>query len=185
MTSVKTSAASALLPALLILAAFAITGCGDDDDASEGSPTIAATDAAYLEALAPALQAVNAQLDGLDELRTDAFDDGPDAAAADAYGLAYETFASDRLAAIEALTPEEDLTDEHAALVSAAGDGVLLAQELRTELGKSPPASDAEFLDLFGRLDGATIGGRYHDACTALQSSATSGGLSIDLQCLL
>ena len=93
MTSVKTS--TALWLGLLAGLVLTLAACGDDDDdgASGGSPTIAAAEAAYLEALAPALQAVNAQLAGLDDLRAEAFDDGPDAAAADAYGLAYETFA--------------------------------------------------------------------------------------------
>ena len=186
MTSiVKTS--TALWLGLLAGLVLTLAACGGDDDDGASTPIVAspATEAAYLEVLAPALQAVNAQLDGLGELRAAAFDDGPDPAAADAYGAAYETFASERLAAIEALTPNESLADEHQALVAAAGDGVLLAEDLRAELNDSPPASDAEFLELFGGLDGATITGRYHDACTALQSSAMSGGLDVDLQCLI
>ncbi len=186
MTSiVKPSAALSL--GLLAVLVLTLAACGGDDDDETTAPTSAssAEEALYLEALAPALQGVNAQLDGLGELRAEAFDDGPDPAAAHAYGVAYETFASERLAAIEALTPNESLTDEHQALVFAASDGVLLAQELAAKLNESPPASDAEFLELFGSLDGATITSRYHDACTALQSSATSGGLDIDLQCLL
>lgn len=158
---------------------LALAACGGADDDSP------ATEAAYLEVLAPALQAVNAQLEGLDELRAAAFDDGPDPAAADAYGAAYEAFASERLTTIEALTPNESLADEHQALVAAARDGVVLAANLRAELNESPPASDAEFRDLFGDLNGATITSRYHDACSKLQSSARSGGLEIDLQCLL
>ena len=44
--------------------------------------------------------------------------------------------------------------------------------------------SDDEFLELFGCLDGATIDSRYLDACTTLQTSATSCGLDVDLPCL-
>ena len=172
-----------------LLAVFVVTlaACGGDDNDETTAPTrtSSAEEVLYLEALAPALQGVNAQLERLGELRAEAFDDGPDPAAADAYGVAYETFASERLDAIEALTPNESLAGEHQALVSAANDGVLLAEELAAKLSDSPPASDAEFLQLFGALDGATITSRYHDACTALQFSATSGGLDIDLQCLL
>ena len=181
-----------------LLAVFVVTlaACGGDDDDETIAPTrtSSAEEVLYLEALAPALQGVNAQLERLGELRAEAFDDGPDPAAADAYGVAYETFASEPgassfigsvSAAIEALTPNESLAGEHQALVSAANDGVLLAEELAAKLNESPPASDAEFLQLFGALDGATITSRYHDACTALQFSATSGGLDIDLQCLL
>ena len=184
MTSlVKRSAAVWL--GLLAAVVLTIAACGgDDDEASEPTSTSPPEEAAYLEALAPALQAVNAQLDGLGELRAEAFDDGLDPAAADAYGAAYETFTSDRLAAIETLTPSESLADEHQALVSAANDGVVLAAELRSKLSEAPPASLAEFLGLFGELDGATITSRYLDACTKLQFSATSGGLDIDLQCL-
>ena len=187
MTSiVKTS--TALWLGLLAGLVLTIAACGGDDDDDGASPTIVpspATEAAYFDLLAPALQAVNAQLEDLDQLRAAAFDDGPDPAATDAYGAAYERFASERLAAIEALRPNETLADKHQALADAARDGLLLGEELRAELNQSPPASDAEFLTLFGDLDGATITSRYLDACTALQSSATSGGLAVDLQCLL
>ncbi|MCH7483870.1 MAG: hypothetical protein IIA90_01830 [Chloroflexi bacterium] len=181
----KTS--TALWLGLIAVIVLTLAACGGDDDDGASGPNGAspATEAAYLEALAPALQAVNAQLEGLGELRAAAFDDGPDPAAADAYGAAYETFALERLAAIEALTPNESLIGEHQALLSAASDGVVLAEDLRAKLGESPPASEVEFLALFGDLDGATITSRFHDACTALQSDATSGGLDIDLQCLL
>ncbi len=185
MTSiVRTSAA--LWLGLLAVFVLTLAACGGDDDGA-GEPISAspATEAAYLEALAPALQAVNAQLGDLGELRAEAFDDGPHPAAVDAYGEAYETFASERLAAVEALTPNESLAGEHHALVSAAGDNVVLAEDLRAKLSESPPASEAQFLALFGDLDGATITSRYHDACSALQSKATSGGLDVDLQCLL
>ena len=191
MTSiVKPSAALWLgLLAGLALAVFMLTlaACGGDDDDGTNGPTrtSSAEDVLYLGALAPALQAVNAQLGTLDEIRAEAFGDGPDPTAADAYGMAYETFASERFAAIAALTPSESLADEHQALVSAANDGILLAADLRAKLSESPPSSDAEFLELFGALDGATITSRYLDACTALQFSATSGALDIDLQCLL
>ena len=173
-----------------VLAGLVLTlaACGGDDDDAVASPTIVpspATEAAYFDLLAPALQAINVQLEGLDQLRAAAFDDGPNRAAADAYGAAYETFASDRLTAVETLRPNESLANEHQALATAARDGLLLAENLRSELNQSPPASDAEFLALFGDLDGATITSRYHDACTKLQFRATSGGLDIDLQCLL
>ncbi len=186
-STVRTSATFWLgLLAVLVLTLAACGGDGDDDGETIGpTRTSSAEEILYLEALAPALQTVNAQLDGLDELRTQAFGDGPDPAAADAYGVAYETFASERLAAIEALTPSQSLAAEHQALVAAASDGVLLATDLRTKLSESPPTSDAEFRALFGGLDGAAITSRYADACTALQSDATSGGLDIDLQCLL
>lgn len=186
MTSIVKTSASLWL-GLLAVFVLTLAACAGDDDDGSSAPGGASSveEAAYLEALAPALQAVNAQLDGLDQLRTQAFDDGPDPDAADAYGLAYERFASERLAAIQALTPSESLADEHQALVSAASDGVLLADDLRAKLSESPPASDAEFLELFGSLDGATITSRYHFACTALQFSATSGGRDVDLQCLL
>ncbi len=192
MTSiVKPSSALWLGPlAGLVLTAFVLTlaACGgnddDEDGTSEPTSTASAEEAAYLEALAADLQAVNAQLEGLDQLRAAAFDDGPDQAAANAYGEAYGTFASERLAAIEALTPNESLAAKHEALVAAAGDGVVLADDLRARLDESPPASDAEFLNVFGEIDGATIASRYLDACTKLQFSATSGGLDIDLHCL-
>lgn len=178
----KTSAVAWL--GLLAVFVLALAACGgDSDDGAAGNG--GASPVGYLEALAPALQAVNARLDGLDELRAAAFDNGPDADAADAYGAAYGTFASERLAAIEALTPDESLADEHQALVSAADDGVLFAEELRARLSESPPANEAEYLALLGSLDGATIASRYRDACTALQVSATAGGLDLDLQCLL
>lgn len=189
-SNVKPSAALWFgLLAGLALAALLLTlsACGgnDDDGAGEPTSTASAEEAAYLEALESALQAVNAQLDGLDELRADAFDDGPNPAAAFAYGEGYETFMLDRLAAIEAITPSESPADEHQALVSAANDGVVLAKDLRAKLGESPPANDAEFLELFGSLAGATFTSRYLDACTKLQTRATSGGLDVDLQCLL
>lgn len=190
-SNVKPSAALWFgLLAGLALAAFVLTlaACGgndDDEGASEPTSIASADEAAYLEALESALQAVNAQLDGLDELRADAFDDGPNPAAAFAYGEGYETFMLDRLAAIEAITPSESLSDEHQALVSAASDGTVLAKDLRAKLGESPPANDAEFLELFGSLAGATITSRYLDACTKLQTGAASGGLDVDLQCLL
>ncbi len=173
-----------------LLAGLVLTlaACGGNDDDDGASPTIVpspATEAAYFDLLAPALQAINTQLEGLDQLRAAAFGDGPDPAAADAYGAAYERFASERLAAIEALRANETLADKHQALAAAARDGLLLAEDLRAELNQSPPASDTEFRALFGDLDGATITSRYLDACTALQSSATSGGLAVDLQCLL
>jgi len=183
---VKTS--TVLWLGLLACLVLTLAACGGDDDDDGASPTIVpspATEAAYFDLLAPALQAVNSQLEDLDRLRAAAFDDGPDPAATDVYGAAYERFASDRLAAIEALRANESLTNEHQALAAAARDGLLLAEDLRAELNQSPPASDTEFLALFGDLDGATITSRYLDACTALQSSATSGGLAVDLQCLL
>jgi hypothetical protein len=175
-----------------LLAAFVLTiaACGGDDDddagdAPESTSATSAEEAAYFEALAPTLQTVNAQLDGLAELRAEAFDDGPNPAAAVAYGAAFETFTSERLAAIEPLTPSESLAAKHQALVAAASDSVALTQDLSAALSESPPASQAEFLELFGSLDGATITSRYTDACTALQISATSGGHDADLQCLL
>ena len=178
-----------------LLAAFVLTlaACGGDDDgdgddgsdAPESTSATTAEETAYFDALAPALQTVNAQLDDFDELRADAFDDGPYPAAAAAYGAAFETFTSERLAAIELLTPSESLTAKHQALVAAASDGVVLAQDLSAALSESPPASQAEFLELFGSLDGASITSRYTDACTALQFSATSGGHDADLQCLI
>ncbi len=184
----KPSSAFSLGPlAGLVLAAFVLTlaACGaDDDGASESNSDSSVEEAAYFEALAAALQPVNAQLDGLDELRAEAFDEGPNPAAAFAYGEAYETFTADRLAAIEAITPSENLAEKHQALVSAASDGVLMAKDLRAKLSESPPANDPEFLELFGSLEGAKITSRYLDACTKLQSSATSGGLDVDLQCL-
>ena len=186
MTSLAKTSATVWLGLLAILV-LALAACGgdDDDETIEPTRTSSVEEVLYLEELAPALQAVNAQLAGLDELRTQAFDDGPDRTAANAYGVAYETFASERLTAIQALTPNESLADKHGALVSAASDGIVLAKDLRAKLSESPPASDAEFLELFGSLDGATITSRYHDACTTLQVNATSGGLDIDLQCLL
>ena len=173
------SALSLGLLAGLVLAAFLLTlaACAgnDDDEASQSTGDSSVAETAYFDALAAALQPVNAQLDGLDELRAEAFDDGPNPAAAFAYGEAYETFTSDRLASIEAITPSESLAEKHQALVSAASDGVLMANDLRAELSELPPANDPEFLELFGSLDGATITSRYLDACTKLQSSATSG----------
>ncbi len=178
----KTSAAAWLALAGVLLA---LAACGDDDGAGAPGETISAEEAAYFEGLAPALQAVNDQLEDLDDLRADAFADGPNQPAADAYATAYETFATRRLAAIEVLAPSESVADEHAALVSAANDGVLLAADLRAELSESAPGSDTAFRELFGRLDGATIASRYLNACTTLQMRATSGGLNANLQCLL
>ena len=63
---------AALWLGLLAAVVLTLAACGGADDDSP------ATDAAYLEVLAPALQAVNAQLEDLDELRAAAFDDGPD-----------------------------------------------------------------------------------------------------------
>lgn len=174
---------AALWLGLLTGLALTLAACGGGDDGPSSASST--EDTTYAEALESALQAVNARLDSLGELRAAAFGDGPDADAAGAYGAAYQTFASERLTAIEALTPDESLAEEHQALVAAAGDGALLADELRAKLSESPPASDAEFLTLFGSLDGATIDSRYRDACTALQSSARADGFDVDLQCLL
>lgn len=194
-STAKASAVARLgLAGLGLLAAIVLTlaACGGNDDegpsesdVATASPTLdPVEDAEYLEALAPALQAVNAQLDSLNELRADAFDGGLNTAAAIAYGEAYETFESERLAAIEALAPGKTLQDHHAAIVFAARDSVALAADLSAAIAESPPANQAQFLDLFGRLDGATITNRFLDACTALQIRATAAGIDVDLQCL-
>jgi hypothetical protein len=176
----------AALTLACLTGALLIAACGDDDDGGADPSNEADTEAetAYLEVLAGALSGVNGQLDDLDQLRAAAFDAGPDAAAAAAYGTAYETYMSDRVAALEPLTPPDSLATQHARLASAAADTLALAGELSDALTQSPPATQADFQALFGELDGATITGRFRDACTALQSRATAIEAEVDLGCL-
>jgi hypothetical protein len=178
--------AAFVLAAFLAAALLIAASCGDDDDGGPGASAEpdAEAEATYFQELATAIAAVNAQLDSLDQLRTDAFDSGADAAAAAAYGTAYEAYMTDRQAALQALMPPESLAAEHTALAAAAADTQALAADLAAALASSPPADEAAFQALFGDLDGATITGRYRDACTALQTQATAAGLESDLDCL-
>lgn len=166
------------------VAALSFSACGDDDDGGDTTPVDAAVDTEYLEALASALQSVNSQLEAIDELRAEAFADGPDPDAADAYGAAYETFAKERLAAIEALTPDRSMAVEHSVLVSAADEVAIFAEFLHAELNASPPANESEFRAVFDRLDGASFNDRFREICTAIEDRGTAAGLEIDLECL-
>ena len=121
----KPSAALSLGPlAGLVLAAFLLTlaACGGSDDgASESNSDSSVEEAAYFEALAAALQPVNAQLDGLDELRAEAFDDGPNPAAA--FRIRWQ--APDPAAAPGAAPPVDGWTradDADVLTASVAGD---------------------------------------------------------------
>jgi hypothetical protein len=181
------AAALALLVLLSLLAALACGGDDDGGDGNNGGDDDGASDARvieYFDSLEAALADVNGQLDALDELRADAFDAGADAAAAEAYGAAYEAYMADRLAAIDAIGPPARVDALHDALVSAASGTRSLAENLHGELTASPPASQEDFQALFGELDGASLTSRYGDACNALQAEAGGAEIGADLQCL-
>jgi hypothetical protein len=174
--------------ACLLLAASA--ACGGDDSDSDGSQPLRSASSeedTYFGAVAGVMAEVLSEATGLNDLRTSVFDPAlPEAERLNGsleFGAAYEefmTFREERLASIE---PPGEQALLHEALVTAAAENTALAAEINGHLATQPVATNEEFALLFAESDGATLNGRFRDACTALQASAARIGVQRDLGC--
>ena len=100
-----------------------------------------------------------------------------------AYAADYEAFTVDRRDAIAAIEAPESLAAQHAALVAAAEEAVVLAQSVRGQLEMQPVADTTAYTNVVASFDGVNVNQHYRDACVELQRSATALAVEADLAC--
>jgi hypothetical protein len=184
----------AFFPVLALTLAAA--ACGGDDDSGDSSPTesgspasatAAADEIAYFESLEPVMQDFATEAAELNDALNRAFDPAKSVEERQQDGIAYaadfEAFTVSRRDAIAAIEAPASLSAQHAGLVAAAEEAVVLAQSVRESVTAMPVADTTAYVNVVASFNGVNVNQHYRDACVELQRSATAPGIEVDLAC--